>query len=395
MVAWALSGNFNSVGFLCICVDPQAVATAKEFSQLYFPSAPNSLINGYIDSQSDFPSFQAQLGCQGFIIYNSVGQLVCSKTLPFVQYRDHAFKDVEGKLKQVLQPPPPQNPMGAPIGQHVCVVKLSSESGKAMNGQLGEVVGSNESGRFLVKTNDALKAFRPENLQDATDAPIGDRLQIFGLTSEKGSKLNGQVGDIIGGTANGRYIVRLSDSVMSFKKENLRDYQDADSDALKYLAGIASVGHAAMDEQHDTCIAALKELWQDLSVKKLQYAREELRKHFEEEEMLMQKSGFGQDQSGAGEGADAGYCCGTGNDFSALGSHIKDHKRIVSIADEALARLTNVCDASDAHGGTVPKQVAIGLCKAFGEHATLYDALYEGKITAPNASGLEEMDTID
>merc|ERR1712032_83643 len=85
---------------------------------------------------------------------------------------------------------------------------------------------------------------------------------------------------------------------MSLKKENLRDYQEADSDAFEYLTGIASVGHAAMDEQHDTCIQALKELCQVLSVKKLQNAREQLQSHFDEEEMLLQKSGFGKEQSG-------------------------------------------------------------------------------------------------
>eukprot|EP00931_Biecheleriopsis_adriatica_P117901 TRINITY_DN93381_c0_g1_i1.p1 TRINITY_DN93381_c0_g1~~TRINITY_DN93381_c0_g1_i1.p1 ORF type:complete len:386 (-),score=79.95 TRINITY_DN93381_c0_g1_i1:314-1471(-) len=385
MAAWALSGKFSGTGFLCVCVDPNALATAKEFSQLYFPSAPDSLINGFIDSQSDFPNFQAQLGCQGFIIFNSACQLVASKTLPFLEYRDQAFRDVEGKLMQMLQPPPPQNPLNAPLGQHVRIINLTSDSGKAMNGVLGEIVGSSDNGRFLVKTNDATKAFRPENLEDATDAPIGERFQVYGLTSEKGQKLNGQEGEIVGGTANGRYIVRLSGSTMSLKKENLRQIEAADTDALQYLAGVASVGHDAMDAQHDTCIQALKELWQDLSVKALKFVREQLQSHFDEEEVLLQKSGFGPEES----------CCGASNDFSALASHAKDHKRIISLADDALAQLTNVCHASDAHGGTVPRQVAMALCKAFAEHARLYDALYEGKVASHDAPSLEQMNMVD
>jgi len=155
MAAWASGGKFPNAAFLCICVDPNALATAKEFGQLYFGSAPNSLLNGFIDSQADFPKFQAQLGCQGFIIYNSANQIVTPKTLPFMQYREGAFRDVEGKLCQLLQPAAPQNPLNAPLGQHVKIVKLTSSSGMLLNGQLGEVVGSTENGRFLVKIGDA------------------------------------------------------------------------------------------------------------------------------------------------------------------------------------------------------------------------------------------------
>lgn len=388
MVAWAASGKFGKTGFLCICVDPDAVATAKEFGQLYFPSAPDSLINGFIDSQSDFPNFQAQLGCQGFIIFNSARQLVATKTLPFNQYREHAFKDVEGKLLQLLQPPAPQNPMNAPLGQYVRIVNLTSENGRALNGQLGEIVGSTENGRFQVKLADSSKAMRPENLEDATDAPVGSRLQVVGLTSEKGQKLNGQVGDILGGTANGRYIVRLSDTTMSLKKENLREPERAEVDAAQYLSKVASVGHDGMDAQHDTCIQALQELWRDLSVSKLQLVRQELQAHFDDEEKLMKEAGFGQRQGSAD--ADS-------NDFSAFGSHVGDHKRIIAVADEALSSLTNVCDTSDAYGGTVPKEVAVALCKAFADHAEMYDSLYEGKIASSgiNSSELEQMDTVD
>mmetsp|Transcript_115562 Transcript_115562/g.326688 ORF Transcript_115562/g.326688 Transcript_115562/m.326688 type:complete len:392 (-) Transcript_115562:346-1521(-) len=391
MVAWAGSTKFKNTGFLCICVDPNAQATANEFGQLYFTSAPDSLINGFIESQSDFPNFQAQLGCQGFIIYNAARQLFATKTLPFMQYREHAFRDVEGKLFQLLQPPPPSNPLNAPLGQCVRIVNLASESGKALNGQVGEVVGSTESGRFLVKVGDASKAMRPENLEDATDAPVGKRLQVVGLTSEKGQKLNGQVGEVLGGTKSGRYIVRLSDTTMSLKKENLQDPKDDDVNVTQYLSGVASVGHDMMDAQHNTCIRALEALWQDLTVKSLKRAREELQAHFSDEEMLLQESRFGQT---ADLNPDSNKAT---NDFSAFASHTADHKRIIALADEALSSLRNVCEASDAHGGTVPKQVVASLCKAFAEHAEMYDALYEGKIDAPRptASALEQMDTVE
>lgn len=388
MVSWAASGKFPNTAFLCICVDQAAVATAKEFGQLYFPTAPDSLVNGFIDSQSDFPDFQAQLGCQGFIIFNSAQQIVTTKTLPFNEWRDGAFRDVEAKLVKLLQPTAPQNPLNAPVGQHVRIVNLTSEGGKALNGQLGEVVGSLENGRFLVKLGDASKAMKPDSLEDATDAPIAKKLQVVGLTSEKGQMLNGQVGEVLGGTASGRYIVRLSDATMSLKVENLQEPEALDFDVIKHLDSVVSVGHGDMDDQHDVCINAIKELSRCLSVKQLQQTRCELKNHFDDEEKLLRQLGFG---GGGKEGSDA---------FSALGSHCKDHERIIGLADEALSTLKNVCDASDAYGGTVPKAVAVDLCKAFVDHAQMYDSLYEGKLDgptpcSPSKDEVDEMYSVD
>merc|ERR1712007_125797 len=103
-----------------------------------------------------------------------------------------------------------------------------------------------------------------------------------------------------------------------------------------------------MDAQHNTCIRALEALWQDLTVKSLKRAREELQAHFSDEEMLLQESRFGQT---ADLNPDSNKAT---NDFSAFASHTADHKRIIALADEALSSLRNVCEASDAHGGTVP-----------------------------------------
>lgn len=124
-----------------------------------------------------------------------------------------------------------------------------------------------------------------------------------------------------------------------------------------------------MDSQHDDCVKALNDLMHRLSVQALRIARDELAKHFDDEERLLKKSGFAQ------RGVDT---CGDGaNDFSALGTHIADHQRIVKIANDALVSLEAACEASE---GAVPKKVAVGLCKAFVEHASMYDALYVGKL---------------
>jgi len=88
---------------------------------------------------------------------------------------------------------------------------------------------------------------------------------------------------------------------------------------------------------------------------------------------LLRKYGFGLAKTASGYS-------GNENDFSAFGSHAKDHRRIIAMADDALEKLQDVCVESDAHGGTVPRSVADDLCRAFVEHATNFDSLYEGKL---------------
>lgn len=388
MVAWAASGRFPKTGFLCICVDPSAVGTAQEFGQLYFAAAPASLVNGFIDSRNDFPNFQAQLGCQGFVIFNSRHQIVVPSSAAFMQYREGAFRDVEGKLSHLLQPPAPENPMNAPVGQQVRIVNLSSSAGAALNGQIGEVVGSTDAGRYQVKLGESTKALQPANLEDATGAPVGKMVKVFGLTSEKGSKLNGQDGEVLGGMANGRYIVKLSGATMALRKENLKEAAEEEFDA-SILQSVGSVGHSDMDAQHDTCKDVLAELCENLSVKALKRTRDELKNHFDDEERVLAESGFG------GSAGNDGYK-ETSNDFGAMKGHVFDHQRIVALVDDAISKLSNVCDTSDSYGGTVPKAVAATVCKAFVEHAKLYDALYEGKLVQEQkTSEVEQMDQVD
>merc|ERR1719346_666648 len=118
MMQWAVGGRFKDVAFLCCCVDQAALATAKDFERNYFGGAPASLLNGFIDSQSDFPTFQAKLGCQGFAIFDAARNLKVSGTQPWMQYRDGAFRDLESQLRGVLPYAPP------PLGRRLRVSGL-------------------------------------------------------------------------------------------------------------------------------------------------------------------------------------------------------------------------------------------------------------------------------
>jgi len=138
-------------------------------------------------------------------------------------------------------------------GNCVEVFGLESEGGMALNGKKGIVsnlIGF--KGRLEVRLSaDKKVSLKPENLRPceltvqerlailglgaAPSQPIdpsggqlpygaGDRVEIFGLTSETGQSLNGQLGSVVRFLADaGRFEVRLADSKLSHVRlENLR-----------------------------------------------------------------------------------------------------------------------------------------------------------------------------
>lgn len=383
MVQWAASRKYPGIGFLCICVDPDARNIAKEFGNLYFGSAPESFINGFIEDKSDFPNFQAQLGCQGFIIFNSEFEIVIPRTKPWMQHRDGAFRDLENKLSHLLERTTLQNPLKAPLGQQMRIVNLTGADGTKLNGLIGKIVGSTTHGKYLVKVDKSRQGgarkkgkkltLSAENLEDATDAPIGKIVQVTDLTNAKDVKLNGQTGEVLGGAANGSWIVKLGESTTTLRKENLKEQSNDSSDDGICFSSIASVGHATMDAQHKDSMSVLAMLYQQLSVQTLRQAQQDLAAHFAEEEALLREAGFGGAEGGGAQ-------CNCNNDFSALGSHIADHKRMIALANDTLSEIGDVCNSSDAYGSIVPKELAVNLCKAFTDHAAMYDSLYEGKL---------------
>jgi len=83
------------------------------------------------------------------------------------------------------------------------------------------------------------------------------------------------------------------------------------------------IGIASMDEEHESCAIALKQLLTKPTQRNLAAALKELEKHFAHEEALMVQHGFG----GSPE-----------DPFSALTSHVKDHKRILAIGHQELEK---------------------------------------------------------
>lgn len=353
---WAASGRFKDVAFLCCCVDPNALATAKDFEQNYFRGAPVSLLNGFIDSQADFPTFQANLGCQGFAIFDAARNLKISGTQPWTQHRDRAFRDLESQLRSVLPYAPP------PLGRRLRVAGLASAKGSILNGQVGDVIGAGDNGRWLLRLDGVAEplALKPDNLEEPM---LGLYVRVSGLTSAKGLTLNGQIGEVIGGADADRVSVRLSQETLALRRDNLEEVEKPELE----LNTLESVGHDAMDEDHEECLAALRALKEKLTVPTLRTVRDAFASHFQREEELLRSVAFGgcTDASAGVPG------------LTAFEGHAQDHKRIVAIAEDALVKLDQACDSIE---GAVPATTAAALSRAFVEHATLYDALYVGKL---------------
>ena len=121
---------------------------------------------------------------------------------------------------------------------------------------------------------------------------------------------------------------------------------------------LPSTGHDAMDAEHAELTAAMIVATSSSTLASVTMLRDIFAAHASHEERLMRDSGFG-------ESHDAG--------FSAMESHAKDHAAICDAATRAMKE-------ADVDG-IVPKVSVRALCARIVEHAEMYDALYEGRLT--------------
>lgn len=262
--------DVGNARFVCICVDRSAQRTAKEFQKLYFDGG--KVLNTLIDCREDFPTFQAQLGCQGLIVLDANGIFATSKSPPFLQFRGQAFEYVE-KLLQRL---------------------------------------ANEESRSVDKEGGSLEAQAP---------------------------------------------TRPPPAVACCNGSCARTTDDTDA-AAPQSYDLPSTGHDAMDAEHTELTAAMIVATSSSTLASVTMLRDIFAAHASHEERLMRDSGFG-------ESHDAG--------FSAMESHAKDHAAICDAATRAMKE-------ADVDG-IVPKVSVRALCARIVEHAEMYDALYEGRLT--------------
>jgi len=98
MVAWANGAYGHRVRLLMLCMETgdDGIATARSFGKRF--QIPSTVLNGYIDSPSEAPTY-GQLGCGGFIVLGRYGEFAAARTVPaFLDKGMLAFSAVEQLL---------------------------------------------------------------------------------------------------------------------------------------------------------------------------------------------------------------------------------------------------------------------------------------------------------
>lgn len=297
MEKWAGAGEWD-VNWVCICVngDSTSLPTAQDFATRYKMKA---IVNGYIPSQSMLPSF-GQLGCQGLIIVDKNGNFITRKSEALMRKGQSAFRAVERRLYN----------LGAYLGD-----KPASAFEPPPKPKL----------RFSVGTQ--------------VECRLGPTTWIPGQVIELYCEIQGR---------EMPYKIRLRDGRVIFAPVD----QDV---CIRFVAHapieIESVGVKVMDEEHESCANALRDLRQNPCAQTLLVARDTLKSHFEHEEEIFAKTGFGNH----------------GTALSGTKSHCQDHAKILS---EINANLSNVT-----------KEFVEELINHVTKHTADFDSKYKGKIS--------------
>ncbi|CAD7937663.1 unnamed protein product [Amoebophrya sp. A25] len=127
--------------------------------------------------------------------------------------------------------------------------------------------------------------------------------------------------------------------------------------SLRSSARPKRLGIADMDAEHDECLSALKLLAEQRNGAALAAVLKVCREHFEHEEALWDKVGFGN-------GTQA---------FSATKSHIEEHRRVLGEMESHIADIGGGC-------GKVAGCFAQTLVEEFFSHINDYDSQYEAAV---------------
>lgn len=126
MDEWAGGKYFGRASFVCVgCAGP---GLASQFAKQL------RLTKCTLTYAVDNPKW-GQLGCNGFIVLDGNGKVVCPASAAYLDVSDRAFRHVESLLDGLLEGTPPP---AVAVGQSVVLHGLSRAE---LNGQLGVCVG--------------------------------------------------------------------------------------------------------------------------------------------------------------------------------------------------------------------------------------------------------------
>jgi len=315
MEAWASSSKYrDGVQFLCICVESKRVA--QNFGSMFDFTY---VINGYIPSNQHMPRGYGQLGCSGFIVVDDEGNFLSKRTTAFLDTGDEAFRDVEDLLSSYMGEQKsttssddnntlhPAYPYA--IGNIVVLDGIKNQKG--LNGKKVKILGfETHTGRFSVQMVD--------------DESRRIAVLPCSLAPDPSSKTGKHEGSS-----------KVETKPRKRKPEEEEEEKKHDETIITSIKAPESVGVDCMDDEHESCSAAINYLLEALpkaSTGLLQCVVMELEEHFEHEEVLMKKY-WKQSQDTSS--------------FSAYTSHVNDHRRIINIGLNELTRVEEESKSSE------------------------------------------------
>ena len=338
MDAWAASYG-SSAGFVCVsCAGPQL---ASQFgNELRLKNCHNTWAD-----DDGMPTW-GQLGCNGFIVIDGAGTVVCQASPAFLEVKQAAFRHVETLLNALI------SAQAAP--------KLApGRVDPSVGGKCAEV-------RF------------------GEDAEVAE-VVVSGLCARP--ELNGKRGRVISQAANGRLEVQIDGEPgpLAIKRQNLTPVTGSAEAQGKAVAEVInveaikvpSVKVAVLDEEHERCEAKLKLLARlteppgvgarggqiKEALRGLLAAYEE---HFAHEEALLDQHLYAGVEEQTGFSADKG----------ARTSHFADHEAMLNGVRKLLVDGAPALCAADV----------VHLATDFERHATAYDGNYAERLSAALAA---------
>jgi len=318
---------------------------------------------GYAKSQADMPKW-GQLGCSGFIILDAQRRVVCPATAAFLKMRGLAFAHVEALLDALLagEAVPAVCPAQCVVLDKVEDPKKRGMRGVALDatdpssGKCNVFLLSGSGGGSMVRVSAAKLRVLPGDAIDISPRQLQAIEQARAVVlvarqkepreppatapcdeSAEHRKRNAE-GESKGAAVDTPPLRQGVDGDEGY--EGVDGYQAAE--ALGPVR-VASVLNDELDRQHEECAAALEELARTRSGSALDVALRVIRRHFETEELLLDRHLYGT-VTGAGGGASETFSI----QESMRKSHFADHKRIILTMEEQLAALGSGHDGGKA-----------------------------------------------
>ena len=312
----ASSEKYSKVNFVTIsCSGPQHATVFA--SRLQLQHVVNTVA-------TENPAW-GQLGCSGYIILDKRGNVVCDKTMAFMEYQESAFENLMDTLDIVMTP-------GA--STETIVERLQN-----MSKQETKTNANNNNNNTCSNGMCSLPTKNAKN-EEA-------KKKISSCSSNNG-----------GGCSNGNCSIEA---------------RNKSEEAVPELADIVSVQNAELDRQHRLCADALEQLRLKGDTSSLKEVLRCYKMHFEYEENLLDvhlyKDIIGEKNQSNGFSAADG----------ARKSHYRDHERLISDIEKILSNIE--CNEEDNNPCLSSKFISEVL-RNFERHANVYDDSYADALSS-------------